>query len=335
MYDSSVLPILHGYCPHLQVLYDGCSSTEFHQAEKNIHPKQNGITQAHLSKMAGCYQDDLIQFLLLYRHSLEKLYFDGVIIKGDNPIWEILNGRLEQRDHQQSLQLTSQQSEPLFTRLVKFHFVEFVEYFDSSFIQWVILNAPNLKAIELDQVFIEPEISNAMIQLKHLSKLKINIFYPLPPDDNIGINQLLEHHVALGNDSTLEHIIVNMEVDVSQVTWIPLLSRLKRLRKLELLPRTMRQHCISILDGIGQGCPDLEELRINENTNLLEGLLMPLRQFSNLKHLRVQARSICNADLLVLASLTSLERLSLECDVPDDILVLLKSRIPKVYTNCK
>lgn len=186
----------------------------------------------------------------------------------------------------------------------------------------------------MSESLFQPDVANAMIQLKHLSKLKID-YVNASDDDNsnyISIKQFLEHHIALGDRSTLEHVIVDMDdVDMSEVTWISLLCRLKCIKKLELITVNMGEHCRLILEEIGQGCPSLEELTLGlEETEMAEGLLAPLRQLSNLKCLTLGAWEICNTDFLVLASFNNLERLYLRCDISDDMLVLLESRIPKV-----
>lgn len=330
--DSIVLAILDEFCPYLKVLYYRCLSADFHQATEYILPKEKGITTAHLRRSANCFPDDLIKFMFLNRHSLEELYIDGEIMMDDHALWEISNGRLEQRRVLNPLDLDPRQSGPLFTRLVDLCFVESATTFDVPFAQWILLNAPNVKSIELDEAFIQPEVSNAMIPLKHLSKLEINFVSGTSDSVNIGIKQFLNHHIALGDDSTLEHIIVNMGRCMSRVKWIRLLARFKGLKKLELNVSTMTPTCRSIFEDIGYGCPALEELWLTvDDTELDQGLLAPLRQFSSLKRLAIGVDTISKADLHTLASLSSLERLVLKCNVPDDILVLLKSRIPKVY----
>ncbi|CDS06475.1 hypothetical protein LRAMOSA09003 [Lichtheimia ramosa] len=340
MHDSSALTLLHQHCPYLQVLCYGDSSINFHQHTQGIHPKQKGIHSAYLSGSFMYDQDHLIQFLLLNRHSLERFDFSGEMFNeedDDDVIWEISNGWLEQRDHQQSLQLendSTSQLGNLFPRLINFHFDEFMSSLSAPFMQWILLNAPNLKAIHLPESLFQPDIANAMVQLKHLSKLEIDYVYATGEDeddnDTIGIRQFLENHIAMGDHSTLEHVIVHNEEDIAQVTWIPLLSQLKCLKHLELFFVPMEDDCLSILGEICQGCPALEELRLDlEDTEMPQGLLEPLRQLS-VRCLRIDAASIGNADLLVLASFSRLERLYLLCDIPDDMLVLLKSRIPKV-----
>lgn len=338
MHDSSALTLLHQHCAYLQVLYYGHSRTNFHQHAQGIHAKQKGINSAYLSGDFIYDQDHLILFLFLNRHSLERFDFSGEMFSDDDDndaIWEISNGQLEQRDHQQSLQLdndSTSQSGNLFPRLIDFHFEEFMSSLTAPFMQWILLNAPNLKAIHLPELLFEPDIANALVQLKHLSKLEIDYVYASGDvdDDTIGIRQFLENHIAMGDRSTLEHVIVHNEVDMTQVNWILLLSQLKCLKHLELSFVPMDGDCLSILGEICQGCPALEELRLDlEHIEMPQGLLEPLRQLS-VKCLRIDAASICNADLVVLASLSSLERLYLRCDIPDDMLVLLKSCIPKV-----
>lgn len=333
--DSIVLPLLYELCPYLKILYYGCLG-DFDHAADYIFPEGKGITMAHLRRSENFYQDDLIKFLFLYRHSLEELYIDGTIMMDDHALWKISNGRLEPRRNLQPLELDPRQSEPLFKELLDFCFMKFATPFDISFVQWSLLNVPNLDSVELDEAFFQPDISIAMMRLRHLSKLEINFAVGASGNVNTSIKQFLEHHIALRDDSRLKHIIVNTGRCMSKVDWIPLLARFKGLKKLELNVGTMTRTCSSILEDIGYGCPVLDELWLTtDDKKLHQGLLAPLRQFPSLKRFAIGVHTISNADLHFLASLGSLERLYLKTNVPDDILALLKSRIPMVLARCR
>lgn len=61
-----------------------------------------------------------------------------------------------------------------------------------------------------------------------------------------------------------------------------------------------------------------------------EGLVKPLRQYPNLKCLRIRAKSLSDNDLVALTTFPSLEVLYLPCGVPDFMMEKLRSHIPKI-----
>lgn len=81
---SSLLTVLHKYCPYLQVLsYGAYHNNLMHNMD--VYPNQKGIMLARLDENGACMQDDLIQFLHLHQHSLETFSF-GNIVRNDNPL---------------------------------------------------------------------------------------------------------------------------------------------------------------------------------------------------------------------------------------------------------
>lgn len=102
----------------------------------------------------------------------------------------------------------------------------------SVVVAWLISNAPNLEDIGLHELYIKPNVANAMIKLKHLSKLYINQGYKDDDDDDEGMIQFLEYHIGMGNGSTLEEITIATSTLKAETTWIPLIARLQCLKKL-------------------------------------------------------------------------------------------------------
>ncbi|KAJ8652591.1 hypothetical protein O0I10_011737 [Lichtheimia ornata] len=332
MADSSILPILHKHCPHLQTIYYEHVDVEFGTATTEFHPNRKGIASAYLGGSELYKQDDLIQFLHLQQNSLEGLYFHGNIQINDDAFWDVSNGRVRLRDQYQHQQPPEgNPSESSFPRLTELYFTSNLPTTTHmQMMLWIASNAPNLNTIHIHISSFRSHFAHAMIRLKHLHTVRINA---LSNDVNdTGIQQFLEHHVALGDQSTLEHVTLRMgRVGVSQNAWIALLSRLTRLKNLELLAGIMPENCIPIMEEIGQGCPALKKLTLGVyDAVLADGLLMPLRKHSNLQCLWIGATSLSDTNLLALCTFHHLKQLSLECRVPKGLLEILQDHIPKV-----
>lgn len=152
---------------------------------------------------------------------------------------------------------------------------------------------------------------------KHLSKLEI--FHQRGRTDTDGIKQFLEYHIGLGNQSTLKEMSVLEGTKMSNISWVPLIFKLRCLKNLSLLVDTISEECLSAWEEIGQGCPALEKLTLGMDgaTKLVEGVMMPLRHLQKLKFVRIMAQKLSGADLAVLAAIPSLEELYLHCHVED------------------
>ncbi|KAJ8651420.1 hypothetical protein O0I10_013039 [Lichtheimia ornata] len=288
---TTILPILRKHCPYLEAISLECRSPDFDVTTANDHPNRRGITSAYLGGDDFYYQDHLIEFLYEQRNSLEIFDFRGTL-EVNNALWEISNdGRV--KPPSTPLRLANDLSSPLsFTQLVDLRFTNTHPSSGVPMILWIVLNAPNLSAIHLPHSHFQPAVVQAMIKLKHLHKVQIehqndiddiedtdddviNAMYEYSiideVDDNIddddddddddGIHQFFAHHVALGDRSTLEHVVVRMySLDAHQQTWLPLLSRLTCLKILELCGGsrhncTVADNCIPILKRIHLGCP--------------------------------------------------------------------------------
>lgn len=327
MPPSSLLTLLHKHCPYLQTLHYGVTSNLF-QDRIDVHPNQKGITLAHLGT---CMQDDLIQFLHLYQHSLEAIYF-GNIVQSNNSLWRLWNGKvIPNRDRVAPLDMEDDpaKSETTFRRLTNIEFWPVDPFSSEAFVTWLITNAPNLKAISCCESHLQPSVVSALIKLKHLSRLRT---VAGESRNDQGIRQLLEYHIAMGNQSTLERMNIAPGIRISDASWLSLISRMKCLKQLELFGGIPNE-CISTLAAIGQGCTALEELSLGTpGYELADGTMLSLRQLPDLKYLSVLGGSLCKSDLLILTTFPSLQQLSLRFDtnVPDYIKQLLYKHIAKV-----
>ncbi|KAJ8652703.1 hypothetical protein O0I10_011648 [Lichtheimia ornata] len=334
MPDSGVLTVLRNYFPYLQVLYFGDKNHS--QEKKDVRPNgRKGVISAHLGGSGGndYRRDDLLQFLHLNRNSLEELEFCGDI-DDDDSFWKLENGKvIQQRDNQYSPLRSGDDDDPTqtgtsFMRLGSIEFTGAEPDACSPFITWLISNAPNLKTTLLNQSYIQSNVANAMIQSKRLSKLTL---YERSADDEDyeGMIQFLQHHIEMGDQSTLEEIIT---YKISpEMAWIPLATRLKRLKKLKFLASDISEDCIPLMEQIGQGCPALKKLILGmPYAELPDGLLEPLYGHPSLEILKIGTRSLSANYAITLCTFKNLKSLELECDVSGDILDLLEYHLPKV-----
>ncbi|KAJ8652706.1 hypothetical protein O0I10_011651 [Lichtheimia ornata] len=338
MPDSSLLKILHEYCPYLQVLYFG--EKDYRREKPRPRPNgRKGIVSAYLGGLDADVNDyrhdDLVQFLYLNRNSLEDLEFEGTIVD-DDAFWKLENGQvIQQRDDQYSPLRPGDddptQSDTSFMQLGRIAFSGAEAYLGGAIITWLISNAPNIKTLSLIQNYIQTNVANAMIQLKHLSKLQLHQMVTV--DDYEGMIQFLQHHVGMGNQSTLEELTLLAPIVVMRfgAAWIPLIARLESLKNLKLLGSIYYDESIHIMKEIAQGCPALEKLTLGGHRDTLDdGMVRLWRDHSNLKYLRIGAESLSNNDATALCTFRNLKQLQLQCDVSDDLLDLLEERIPEV-----
>ncbi|CDH54779.1 predicted protein [Lichtheimia corymbifera JMRC:FSU:9682] len=150
--DSSILTMLHEYCPYLQVLYYGAKN--YHPKKIDAHPNRKGIRSAHLG---GEYiedlfiQGDLVQFLYIHRNVLETVEFGGEF-EADDSLWK----------------LNDRNSEASFMGLTSIDLATTRPFLSLDIITWLISNAPNVKNIGLNELYLQPHVANAMINSIHL-----------------------------------------------------------------------------------------------------------------------------------------------------------------------
>lgn len=197
-----------------------------------------------------------------------------------------------------------------------------------------------MKTIHIGAWYFRPNVANAMIQLKHLSKIEVLQKWRNYDDDEDededededdcgGIIQFLKHHVEMGHQSTLEELV--MLRGTPDVAWIPLAPELKRLKKLKLITDRIPGRCFPLIISIGKGCPALEKLILGlPNSMVADGLLKPLRVHPNLECLKIGTGSLSADDAIALCTFRNLKKLQLECHVSDDLLEMLQDHIQTI-----
>ncbi|KAJ8652695.1 hypothetical protein O0I10_011640 [Lichtheimia ornata] len=335
MPESRALTILHKHCPYLQVLYFGERGHRLDNVD--VHPHQKGIKSAHLGGYGEdiYMQDDLIQFLYLHRDSLEEIVFNGDIDVGNDASWRIENGKvILQRNHGVRLSPESDptQSAASFVRLASINFAGSEPSLSLGVFTWLISNSPNLKAITINESYLQPDVANAMIKLRQLSNLEIA--QPWKSDDHQGIIRFLEHHIGIGKESTLKEITIRTRRMTPEATWIPLISKLQCLKNLKLHANFIPTDCLRAMDEIRRGCPALEELTLGvRGCDIGDGIINCVCQHSNLKHLRIGSDSLPTLSLILIALYSRLDSLYLQCDVPERIMKILRNNVSKIVIN--
>ncbi|KAJ8652700.1 hypothetical protein O0I10_011645 [Lichtheimia ornata] len=339
--DSRVLPILHEYCPYLQVLYFGSTSKQLGVID--VHPHRKGIKSAHLGGEFGYLvaQGDLIQFLHVHRNSLEEVEACDDIDEYDS-YWKLVNGQViiqaGDRDAPPPLRFgydPTTQAENSFMQLISIDFSHSESSTSNEFVLWLISNAPNLKAINLRISHLRHDITNAMIKLRHLSKLEIvRWVWGDHSDYYEGIIQFLEHHVGMGETSTLKEITISARTMAFDATWIPFISKLQCLKNLKLHALSIPEDCLPVMEKIGRGCPALEDLTLGvRGCDIGDGIISSLCQHSNLKCLRIGSTSLNPGTLILMTILPGLESLYLECNVPESVMEMLRKHVSKAMIN--
>lgn len=338
MPESKVLTLLHKHCPYLQIIFGDVFRACNDLDTRNLLPDRKAITSAYLRGTDGfCFQDDLIELLLQNRNTIQALEFGAELEDGHDPIWNISSGRLMRRQ-QQSSQLDISPSEILFPHLIQLDFRNLSPQQSVPLLKWILLNAPNLKVIQLDDIQFTPDITDAMIKMKHLSKLQLDIknyifegfdmtdYYP-------RVKQFFEHHIAMGDQSTLQDLgILFDDLRISQFEWLSMLSRLRRLKNLELsTTMAMTGNCKQVMAEICQGCPALETLTLDAWRGFADGVMESLYQLSHVQYLKIRGSSLSKVNLLSIAKMPSLERLLFHrCRVPDEVRSLLQQVRPNI-----
>ncbi|KAJ8652710.1 hypothetical protein O0I10_011655 [Lichtheimia ornata] len=337
--ESSILPILREHCPYLQRLYFGARN--YLLDNMDFQPNRKGVRWAYLGggDDYDYMQDDLIKFLHQHRKTLET--FDiGAEINADNPSLEISNGEIvDAGDYDpwaasaaEVIQEEDDASDTAFMRLTDIRFSDHDYPSAEAFIIWLILKAPNLNAIHLPESHILPRIAYVMTKAKRLSKLEI--FQKMRYHDHNGIKQFLEHHVGLGDQSTLEKMIIHVDTQMFHVSWLPLIFKLRCLKDLNILVNTISEECLSAWEEIGQGCPALEELTLGmDGAEFVEGFMEPLRHLQKLKCIRIRAQVLPTPDFAILVTIPSLEWIYLHCNVPDFMVRVLRAGNAKLIVE--
>lgn len=277
MPESSVLALLPKHCPHLQILYFG--SLEFDSSKLITHPGRKGITMAEISGEDMYHQDDLIRFLHVHQNSLERIVIDAEVdVK--NRAWKLQHEQVIPEDEEDALLCSENdptQSETSFPQLVDMVVSDPVPSKSQALITRIISNAPNLKSISLPHSHLEePHIADAMIDLKHLSKLRVT----RSKSRNFvigGVAKFLTSHITRGLLSTLEELTLHANQAMLEVSWIPLVSNLHCLKNLELVSPDISREWFFILKQIGQGCRSLESLKLGtKRCKLVDGSIESL-----------------------------------------------------------
>ncbi|KAJ8651205.1 hypothetical protein O0I10_013341 [Lichtheimia ornata] len=207
-------------------------------------------------------------------------------------------------------------------------------YLPQEIITWLISNAPNLKNIALNESYLQLDVANAMINSTHLAKLEIN--QARRNDDFEGIIRFLNHHIEMGDTSTLEEITITTRKMTSDATWLSLISKLQCLKNLNLRTYCIPADCLPAMEEIGQGCPALEELTLGKyNCDIGDGIIGSFCQHSNIKCLKIGSRSLSSVSLMLLTStFSSLEQLYVRCNLPESVMMMLKNKhVSKIVIN--
>ncbi|CDH60956.1 predicted protein [Lichtheimia corymbifera JMRC:FSU:9682] len=320
--DSSILPLLTQQCPHLRMLSYG---PEMEVDRPIIHVEGKGITVARFGEGDMFYQDDLMTFLSQHHQTLQELDLH-IFIDADSHCsspWTWTDDRKLIHD-----------GKVVPMSLPNLQTLRITEDDDAAApcLEWIMENAPQLQSITIpESLFLTDTTALGLKQLKHLKKLHVKDASGVTEDGGV-ITPLLQHHAALGDRSTLEHIQVNFATyELSEVTWLPFVCGLKQLKKLALFTDfRMGGDCIPFLKKLGKGCPALDNLMLGYG-DFEDGLITALGTHPNLKSLYIGAHSLSEHELRSLANFPKLERVYIRFPPPDSLANYLPKRIQLIY----
>ncbi|CDH57688.1 predicted protein [Lichtheimia corymbifera JMRC:FSU:9682] len=319
---SSVLHVLPQQCPSLRTLSYG-REIEEKEAKRIIHVKGRGITVARLGEGDMVVQDDLIKFLSQHHQTLKELDLDIQVFNPEDYTipWDLADGKLI---HYGTVV-------PMSFPVLQTLRVADEDYYTLPCLQWILENAPQLESISIPEPLFIRDTARGLKKLKHLKKLHVNDASGLV--DGRVIGPLLQHHAALGDRSTLEHIQVNFDTyQLSDVAWLPFVCGLKKLKKLDLFADYMMGDCIPFLKKLGKGCPSLDELMLGYGgANFEGGLITALGTHPNLRSLYIGAHALSEHELRCLANFPKLERVYLYLPPSDSLRDYLPKRIQLIY----
>lgn len=314
MPDSSFLPALQEYCPSLRTLSYG---RELDIMGDVVHVKGKGITVAQVGEGSMFVQDHLITFLRQHAHTLKELDLDIHIDEDASSTWELSDCKFTRQGNPSSISFENLET------------LRFAEEDDSTMpcLEWIMTNAPKLESISLPESFYTTNILAPLKNVKHLKKIRINDANGYSDDG--AMEQFLNHHIALGDQSTLEEVKIYFDTyDMTSVSWLPLLSQLKRLKTLHLFSEFVKGQCASFLNQLGKGCPALEHLTLGyDQANFEHGMIAAFGTHPNLKEFHIGAMDLSESELRCLADFPKLKRAYVCCPVSESITEYLRGHV--------
>lgn len=300
--SSRLLPTLHHYCPNMKLLaYGDDSGDRTYKDLPGLQKVSIGQSEIELNP------DDLISILSRHWKSLEKVILRGRIKEPVN--WR--RGFVFER-------LTYLEIDARHDALLKLA-------------ASIIRLAPHLTAIKMfiqsgddhHQAFV------AMTELKYLKSLSPRCIAPY----SNALYYLIQHHVNLGDHSSLQEIRMLLYPDMPPCPWLRAIAQLVNLRHLEIRIKSMSfpRNYVAMMDVLAQGCLALEHLELNCGAvGLPEKSLVLFGAHPRIKHLAIVAESISNHDIIAILSMPNLQCLDLLTLMDDLTLETLKKNIPIV-----
>ncbi|KAI7874852.1 hypothetical protein K492DRAFT_183494 [Lichtheimia hyalospora FSU 10163] len=290
--DTRSLSLIHRYCPQIKWI-------EYNDAPFacNTRPSARYQDVIILRSYIKFYTDDVVSVVGAHADTLEYFDFIGT-----------LDGDMQTKT-------------PVhFPRLVYFGFYG-RKHYDVRFSNWLLLNSPNLEHVRLRASGIHTETLDSLRSLHHLTRL-VMCFSPSPSQENYhqALERLLQHHIDLGNTSTLESLslysVPPPQDDTTLPTsssWLFLIARLSCIRSLMLhMKFDMDTRFVAFMKTLSQTCHALESINLYcFDNSMAHGVISPLQHLQKLKSLEIYAKTLSEQDLLDLQYCPALKFLSL------------------------
>ncbi|KAI7881275.1 hypothetical protein K492DRAFT_236776 [Lichtheimia hyalospora FSU 10163] len=321
MPDSRILPVVHDYCPLIQQLSLGSSSSSWDKT--TISDNAKGLQQLAIGfGQSTCSQADVFSTLIRHRHSLKSLRLAGdVITSHHDPLPPLLLQDSHQPDSNDNI-------EP-FMQLDELDFRYATNDGCIAILLWMIQHAPYITHIRLWHESNEHHpINTAITRLKHLQRACIDI----TSTERVVLPEFIQHHISLGSESSLEYLRIMFDGTPEDLNGLIPVTQLQQLQYLEIfsldeIPSSYKP----FMTCLAKQCSSLEELKLSSAQAEIDScILEPLQYHPRLKRLTVLGTDLNQCYLLSLACFPKLEYFETWSEISHQVLEVLQTKIETI-----
>ena len=302
-----ILSMMQDHCPDLKIIRYG-REIEY----DSVYHEKQGLEKLAVDEVYDEYNaEDVMPILKQHYATLQEIHFTG----------------------QMDTSHISPQDDPQleFNQLHTLYFKS-----DSPCIPlatWIIRRAPFIKTLSfITDLAGNIDLFGVISPLKHLKSLCL---WAMPPYWD-SIHQLIQHHVHLGDASTLQELHITLHYDTVVSPWLCAITQLRRLTslKISIEDRNIPDTYQAVMDTLAQGCLQLESFELLCDNIVPPGAIFSFHHHPHLQRVHVSGNGLHWSDILGLLAMPKLTSLVLQVpEFPDEIHQLLKNKI--VFVDIK
>ncbi|CDS06464.1 hypothetical protein LRAMOSA08992 [Lichtheimia ramosa] len=289
--DSSPLAIMDQYCPALvslsYIMTDHPGPLLFGDPAINMA----GFHTLNIAAGDNFNVQHLIPLLKAHCDTLVNFHLQGKI------------------NHQSKMTHLLPEQGVVFKQLNKLSFYPHEANDGNALVQWIFKRMPNASEIQVTEYNIDDkDVYEAMKHAKNLKSLSFTL--PSP-----SLIHLLEYHGALGHQSTLNSVSIDINFSGEHSTRVlNAVARLSNLRRLFLQLRgaALGEEFVAFIENMARGCPSLEELTMESPIEFPPAIIAKFPLYPNLQELTLGSPNIWDECLLQLFKCPSLSALFIE-----------------------